>query len=50
MATDKPQCPFMTAATVVPVADNQSLFTAGARNPDPVADNPPGSRCPRTGR
>ncbi len=43
MATDKPQCPFMTAA-VVPVADNQNSLTAGARDPDPVADNPPGAR------
>lgn len=42
MATDKPLCPFMTAA--VPVADNQNSLTAGARGPDPVADNPPGSR------
>ena len=49
MATDKLQCPFMTAAGV-PVAGNQSSLTAGARGPDSVADNQPGSRCPRTGR
>ena len=49
MATDKPQCTFMTAAGV-PVAGNQSSLTAGARGPDSVADNQPGSRCPRTGR
>jgi catalase len=43
MATDKPQCPFMTAAGT-PVADNQNSLTAGARGPDSVADNQPGSR------
>ena len=42
MATDKPQCPFMTAA--VAVADNQNSLSAGARGPDPVANNQPGSR------
>jgi catalase len=44
MATDKPQCPFMTTTAVVPVADNQNSLTAGARGPDSVADNQPGSR------
>ena len=44
MAKDKPQCPVMTTAAVVPVADNQNSLTAGARGPDPVADNQPGSR------
>jgi catalase len=43
MATDKPQCPFMTT-TVVPVDDNQNSLTAGARGPDSVANNQPGSR------
>ncbi len=34
----------MTAAAGVPVSDNQNSLTAGARGPDPVADNPSGSR------
>ena len=42
MSTDKPQCPFMTAA--VPVADNQNSLTADTRGPGSVADNQPGSR------
>ena len=42
MATDKPQCPFMTAA--VAVADNQNLLSAGARGPDSAAEKQPGSR------
>lgn len=33
MATDKPQCPFMTTAAGVPVADNQNSLTAGPRGP-----------------
>ena len=49
MATDKPQCPFMTAAGT-PVANNQNSLTAGARRPDSDADSQSGSRCPRTGR
>ena len=44
MATDKPQCPVMITAAGVPVADSQNSLTAGARGPDPVADNPPGAR------
>jgi catalase len=33
MATDKPQCPFMTTAAGTPVADNQNSLTAGPRGP-----------------
>jgi len=44
MATDKPQCPVMITAAGVPVADNQNSLTAGARGPERVANNPPGSR------
>ena len=33
MATDKPQCPFMTTAAGVPVADNQNSLTAGPHGP-----------------
>lgn len=40
----------MTPTAGVPVADNQNSLTAGPRGPDPVADNEPGSRRPRTGR
>jgi len=50
MAKGKPPCTVMTAAAGVPVGDNQNPLTAGARGPDPVADNPPGSRWPRSGR
>ena len=44
MAKVKPQCPVMTTATGVPVADNQNSLIAGACGPDPVANNQPGSR------
>jgi catalase len=33
MKTDKPQCPVMTTAAGVPVADNQNTLTAGPRDP-----------------
>jgi len=33
MAKDKPQCPVMTTAAGVPVADNQNSLTAGPRGP-----------------
>jgi hypothetical protein len=42
MAKDKPQCPVMTTAAGVPMADNRNSLTAGARGPDPLADNQPG--------
>lgn len=38
------ECKRMTTAAGVPVGDNQNSLTAGARGPDPIADNPPGSR------
>jgi len=44
MAKVKPQCPVMTTATGVPVADNQNSLTAGARGPGAVPDNPLGTR------
>jgi catalase len=44
MAKDNPQCPVMTTATGMPVADNQNSLTADARGPDPVAGTPPGAR------
>jgi len=44
MAKDKLQCPVMTAAAGVPVANNQNSMTVGARGPDRNADNPPGAR------
>jgi catalase len=44
MAKDKPQCPVMTTAAGVPLADNQNSLTAGARGTDSVADNQSGSR------
>lgn len=40
--TDKPQR--ITTAAGIPVGDNQNSLTAGACGPEPVADNPPGSR------
>lgn len=46
MAKDKPRCPVMTTAAGVPVADNRNSPTAGARGPDPLADNQPGSVTP----
>jgi len=33
MSNDKPQCPFMTTAAGVPVADNQNALSAGPRGP-----------------
>ena len=44
MSKEKPQCPVMTTAAGVPVGDNQNSLTTGARGPDPVAVNQPGSR------
>jgi catalase len=44
MTKERPQCPVVTTAAGVPVADNQNSLTAGARGPDPVAGNPPGPR------